>query len=142
MHSTRFGSFDVPDDSAFDFGPGLLGFPDSTRYVVVEIEDDNDYFWLQSVDATDVAFLAIRPWAFFPDYELDVPDQVQDEIELREVADSDIFVLVTTHHDGDQLTSITANLLGPVVVNHSTRKGRQLVLNSGDYGTREPLVAS
>lgn len=142
MNSTRFGSFDVPDDSAFDFGPGLLGFPDCQRFVVVAIDGDDDYFWLQSVESSDVAFLAIRPWEFFPNYELDVPDQVQDDIELREIADSDIFVLVTTHHEGEQLTSITANLLGPVVVNHATRKGRQLVLDSGEYGTREPLVAS
>lgn len=139
--STRFGTIDVPDDKAFDLGPGLLGFPDGKRYIVIEIEDDDVYFWLQSVEIPDLAFLAIRPWEFFPDYELDVPEGAQEEIELTDPVESEVFVLLTTHHEGDDLVDITANLLGPIVVNTSNRKGRQLVLSSDEYSTREPLVS-
>ncbi len=139
--SSRFGTIDVPDDRAFDFGPGLLGFPEGRRYIIVEIEDDEDYIWLQSVELPDVAFLAVRPWGFFPDYELDVPDDVQLEIGLEDLTDSEVFLLVTTHHDGEDLTDVTANLLGPIVFNTNSRLARQLVLDSGVYGTREPLVA-
>jgi len=139
--STRFGSLDVPDERALDFGPGILGFPESQRYVLVEIEDDDDYFWIQSVEVDDVAFLCIRPWDFFPDYELDVPDDVQEQIDLHDPADSEVFLLLTTHHEGDELVDITANLLGPIILNTSNRKARQVVLNNSEYTTREPLVA-
>jgi flagellar assembly factor FliW len=65
--SSRFGEMDVRDDAPIDFGGGLLGFASSTSYVVVEIEDDDYYFWLQSVEEPEVAFLATVPWDFFPD---------------------------------------------------------------------------
>ncbi len=139
--STRFGSLDIPDERAIDFGPGILGFPDSQRYVLVEIEDDEDYFWIQSVEVDDVAFLCIRPWDFFPDYELDVSDDVQEQIELHDPVDSEVFLLLTTHHEDDELVDITANLLGPIILNSSNRKARQVVLNNSEYTTREPLVA-
>jgi len=89
--STRFGTLDIPDERAIDFGPGLLGFPESQRYVLVEIEDDDDYFWIQSVEIDDVSFLCIRPWDFFPDYELDVSDDVQEQIELHDPVDSEVY---------------------------------------------------
>jgi len=139
--STRFGTLDIPDERAIDFGPGLLGFPESQRYVLVEIEEDDDYFWIQSVEIDDVAFLCIRPWDFFPDYELDVSDDVQEQIELHDPVDSEVFLLLTTHHENDELVDITANLLGPIILNSSNRKARQVVLNNSDYTTREPLVA-
>lgn len=139
--STRFGSLDISEDRAIDFGPGILGFPDGQRYVLVEIEDDEDYFWIQSVEIDDVAFLCIRPWDFFPDYELDVPDDVQEQIELHDPADSEVFLLLTTHHEDDELVDITANLLGPIILNSSNRRARQVVLNNSEYSTRQPLVA-
>ena len=139
--STRFGTLDIPDERAIDFGPGLLGFPESQRYVLVEIEDDEDYFWIQSVEIDDVAFLCIRPWDFFPDYELDVSDDVQEQIELHDPVDSEVFLLLTTHHENEELVDITANLLGPIILNSSNRKARQVVLNNSEYTTREPLVA-
>lgn len=139
--STRFGTLDIADERAIDFGPGLLGFPDSQRYVLVEIEDDEDYFWIQSVEIDDIAFLCIRPWDFFPDYELDVSDDVQEQIELHDPVDSEVFLLLTTHHEGEELVDITANLLGPIILNSSNRKARQVVLNNSEYTTREPLVA-
>ena len=139
--STRFGTLDVPDDRAIDFGPGLLGFPDGRRYVLVEIEDDEDYFWIQSVELAEIAFLCIRPWDFFPDYELDVPDDIQEQIDLHDPVDSEVFLLLTTHHDGEELVDITANLLGPIILNSGNLQARQVVLNSSEYSTREPLAA-
>ena len=140
--STRFGTLDVPDDRVIDFGPGLLGFPEGQRYIVVEIEDDDDYFWIQSVELSEIAFLCIRPWDFFPEYELDVPDDIQEQIALHDPADSEVFLLLTTFHEDDELVDITANLLGPIVLNTSNLQARQVVLNNSEYSTREPLVAA
>ncbi len=133
---------DVRDDAPIDFGGGLLGFASSTSYVVVEIEDDDYYFWLQSVEEPEVAFLATVPWDFFPDYEIDVPDVVQEELGLDDPADSEIFLLLSVQLEGDQPVGITANLLGPIVVNKNLKRARQIVLDGARYSTQEPLVMS
>lgn len=140
--SSRFGRFEVDDDRVLHVPGGLLGIPSSTGYVLVETdEDDSPYFWLQSVDEPDVAFLATTPWSFFPDYELVIADDELEALALRQPEDAEVFLLLTVHRDGEQVSDITANLLGPVVVNTTTRGARQLVLERNDYTTRMSLVA-
>ena len=51
-------------------------------------------------------------------------------------------VLLTVHRaDGADDVELTANLLGPVVINSESRAARQVVLEKTSYTTREPLVA-
>lgn len=140
--STRFGRFEVDDERVLHVPGGLLGLPSSTGYVLVETgDDDSPYFWLQSVDESEVAFLATTPWSFFPDYELIIDDDELEALALRQPEDAEVFLLLTVHRDGEQVSDITANLLGPVVVNTATRRARQLVLDRSDYTTRMSLVA-
>ncbi|MFT7597577.1 MAG: flagellar assembly factor FliW [Acidimicrobiales bacterium] len=140
VSSTRLGELDLDDEQIYDLGPGILGFPEGRSYAVIEIDDD--YFWIQSVEDAETAFLAMHPWSFFPDYELDVPDDVLAEIGLDDPTESAVYLLLTTNYDGDDLTDVTANLLGPIIVNNKSRCGRQIVLNTGDYTTKEPLVVA
>ncbi len=139
--SSRFGDFEVPDERAIQIVDGLLGIPDSTRYVVVEIDDESPYFWVQSADQSELAFLATTPWLFYPDYEFELDDAVQAELGVATVEDVEVVVLLTVHRDGDDVTALTANLLGPVVVNTETRRAKQLVLDSSAYSTQEALVS-
>lgn len=140
VRSTRFGTFEVDDSRALVFAQGLLGFPDSSTYVVVEVEE-TPYVWLQSVEEEDVAFLATSPFIFFPGYDLELGDEEQRAIEVDDPSQVEVLALLTVHRAGEQPESITANLLGPIVVNTETRRALQLVLDSPDYTTRVPLVA-
>lgn len=140
VESTRFGSFEVESRRTLAFDEGLLGFPDSSTYVVVEVED-SPYVWLQSTSEPDVAFLAISPFVFFPQYDLELGDEDQAALEVDDPAQVEVLTLLTVHRVGDEPQTITANLLGPIVVNVDNRKARQLVLDNPEYSTREPLVA-
>ncbi len=140
VRSTRFGTFEVDESRALVFAQGLLGFPNSSQYVVVEVEE-TPYVWLQSVDEEDVAFLATSPFIFFPGYDLELGDEEQKSIEVEDPSQVEVLALLTIHRAGEQPESITANLLGPIVVNTESRRALQLVLDSPDYTTRVPLVA-
>jgi len=140
VRSTRFGTFEVDDSRTLVFAQGLLGFPNSSQYVVVEVEE-TPYVWLQSVDEEDVAFLATSPFIFFPGYDLELGDEEQKAIEVEDPGQVEVLALLTIHRAGEQPESITANLLGPIVVNTESRRALQLVLDNPDYTTRVPLVA-
>ncbi len=140
VRSSRFGTFEVDESRALVFAQGLLGFPNSSTYVVVEVED-SPYFWLQSVDEDDVAFLATSPFLFFPGYDLVLGDEEQRSLGVDDPEQVEVLTLLTVHRAGEQPESITANLLGPIVVNIESRKALQLVLDNPDYTTRVPLVA-
>jgi flagellar assembly factor FliW len=140
VQSTRFGPFEVDQSRALNFTQGLLGFPDSTTYVAIEVEE-TPYLWLQSVEEEDVAFLATSPFAFFPGYDLVLSDEDQRELGVDDPEQVEVLALLTVHRSGEEAQDITANLLGPIVVNVESRQARQLVLDNPDYSTRVPLVA-
>lgn len=140
VESTRFGSFEVETVRTLRFQESLLGFPDSSTYVVIEVED-SPYLWLQSADEPDVAFLAMSPFPFFPTYDLELGDDEQTALGVESVSQVEVLTLLTVHRMDKQPETITANLLGPIVVNVESREARQVVLDNTDYSTREPLVA-
>jgi flagellar assembly factor FliW len=136
--SERFGELDVDDDNVLSFLDGLLGFPDARRFAMVDAGDDQTYFWLQSIDDPSLAFLSVVPWAFFPDYEPVIDDVEQSALGLERAEDAMVLCLLSVQRDTDK---ITANLLGPLIVNANTRRGRQVVLAESGYPVRAPLVA-
>lgn len=140
VQSSRFGSFEIEDSRTLNFSQSLLGFPDSSTYVVVEVED-TPYIWLQSVDEPDVAFLATSPFLFFPSYDLELGDEEQATLDVDDVSQIEVLTLLTVHRAGELPETITANLLGPIVVNTESRNALQIVLDNPEYSTRTPLVS-
>jgi flagellar assembly factor FliW len=137
IQSDQLGSVDIDESKVLSFAEGLLGFPDISRFAVVDAGDDGTYFWLQAVDDPQLAFLVAVPWAFFPDYAPVLSDADQHALALTDADDATLFCLLTITDDG-----VTANLLGPLVVNTATRQGRQVVLGDSDYSTRTALAAA
>src|SRR4051812_27520296 len=59
--TTRFGTLNVEDERVIDFPKGLLGFPDRTRYALIQTGEENYFFWLQCVDEPNLAFVVTDP---------------------------------------------------------------------------------
>jgi flagellar assembly factor FliW len=135
-HSTRFGSFEVRDESILTFPSGLLGFPEQQRYVILDHDTEAPFKWLQSVEEPALAFVILDPALFHPGYHIDVPADALTEIRAGEREDLAVVVILTI--PSDDPGRITANLRGPLVISHKTKLGKQLVL-SEDVPTRHPL---
>lgn len=134
IFSERFGDIDCDESATLRFPHGLLGFEDETSFVVVPVGDDGIYNWLQSVKNPGLAFLTTTPHFFFSDYVPEVDDADLVDLELLNENETHLLCLVTIGED-----SISANLLGPIVVNTRTRMARQVVLSENRWTTREPL---
>ncbi|MFL6022111.1 MAG: flagellar assembly protein FliW, partial [Marmoricola sp.] len=78
------------------------------------------------------------PVAFFPDYAPVVNDDVVGDLEITDV--DDVVVLLVLNA-GDSLSTTTANLLAPVVVNTATHRASQVILDDPDLPIAAPLVA-
>ncbi len=133
--TSRFGSLEVDESRLITFERGILGFPDVTRYALMQTGDESAFYWLQAVDRADLAFVVCDPRLFVPEYRVPVKT---DELAPIGVADPDraqVFIIVNKI-DG----VLTGNLQGPLVVNVDTREGRQLVLSEKKFSTRHPLV--
>src|SRR4051812_30964455 len=139
IQSTRFGTLVVDEERIINFPNGLLGFPDHKRFALIQTGEENYFFWLQSVDEPNLAFVVADPAIFFKGYEVPLRDETRQELRLgdEEGAERVLQVFVICNKVGEWLTG---NLLGPLVVNAGNRLAQQVVLTEKKWTTRQPLL--
>lgn len=118
------------------FPRGLLGFEDHHRYVL-----QSDPHWsplrrLESVDDRTLSFVLAPPRLFASDYHISVDPQELAEIGECTAEDLESWVIVTIPDDPSQMS---VNLQGPLIINHATGRGKQLVLTRSHYSTRHQV---
>lgn len=135
IETSRFGRIEVDAERVISFPRGLLGFPSHTRFALIQTGEENYFFWLQSIDEPQLAFVVCDPSIFFKDYEVPVREETQAEVELTDLSFLQVFVICNKVDEW-----LTGNLLGPLVVNAQNRIGSQVVLTEKKWTTRQPLI--
>jgi flagellar assembly factor FliW len=135
IETTRFGQMTVDDDRIISLPKGLLGFPNHTRFALIQTGQENYFFWLQSIDEPNLAFVVTDPSIFFKDYEVPVREETSADIELTDPQAVQVFVICNKVDEW-----LTGNLLGPIVVNAQNRLAQQVVLTEKKWTTRQPLL--
>lgn len=135
--TSRFGELNVADDRLLSFPAGLIGFSQFTTYVLLDDERGLGYQWLQCVEDGNLAFVLVEPGYLKPDYQIEIQDDALDELGWEEGDQLITFAIVRIPHGHPE--DATANLRGPIVINLSKRKGKQIILNES-YPLRFPLV--
>lgn len=139
IKTSRFGTIDVDETRIISFPRSIPGFPDEKQYILVPHDSDSPFYWLQSVDNPDLAFIVINPFVIAADYSFEIPDPVLDDLGITHASRVQTLVLITIRQDGnhgDGRTSITANLLGPLVINTENMSAAQIVLDPAVYDVR------
>jgi len=134
--STRFGILDVSAEACLTFPSGLLGFPEWTRYVILDHDTDAPFKWLHCAEEGSLAFVVIDPALFNTNYQVTISQETRGEVEGSEADELGLAVILTI--PSDDPSAVTANLRGPLLMNFRTRLCKQLVL-SEDYPTRYPI---
>lgn len=135
VNTTRFGEVHVDPSRLLVFPHGLLGFARFRTFVLLQPDDRGVFFWLQSVEDPQLAFVVTEPTAWCPDYRVPVRASELAELQMEHVA-SATFLVIVNQRNG----TITANFQGPLVINPESRTGLQLVLSDRSWGTRHELV--
>ena len=135
IESTRFGQLTVDDDRIITLPRGLLGFPNHTRFALIQTGQENYFFWLQSVDEPNLAFVVTDPSIFFKDYDVPIREETQADLQLGDPQHAQVFVICNKVEEW-----LTGNLLGPIVVNAQNRVAQQVVLTEKKWTTRQPLL--
>ena len=138
VQTKNWGSLEVSEEMLIKIPEGLFGFEEYTRFAVIKSQYA-PFIWLQSCEETALAFLAVDPFLVCRDYEPDIDDSELSKIEIHEPSDVELIALVTVPLDGKP---ITANLLGPIVVNKKNRNAIQVVLNDSRWEVKHDIVAA
>ena len=139
IETTRFGRVDVPEEKVITMPHGLLGFPDKRRFCIFQQRQGSPFVWYQSLEDPALAFVMTDPWLFKPDYQVDLEVVIQamgwDD---DDQAPLEFYVIVTIPRGAPD--KMTANLMGPVVLNPNTREAVQIVLSDEAYSLKYPLL--
>jgi flagellar assembly factor FliW len=114
---------------------GLAGFPDSTRYVLIEVPEASPLFVLKSLDQDGLEFVVVPPSLYFSDYTPVIDDASAARLGIADAAQALVLVVLTI---GTDASSSTANLLAPIVINEASRQAAQIVLDA-EWPLRAPL---
>ena len=132
-----YGPIEVNEHQKISFPTGLLGFESLKDYVLMDAERQ-PFYWLQSLDVEQVAFVLINPFLFRPDYEMNIDNEELLPIGITDPGKALIFSIVTIPADGSPMT---ANLQGPLVINRDNHIGLQAILTDSRWKTKHDIIA-
>lgn len=125
------------EQKVFTFAAGLPGLPpELTRFALVALAEDSPFFFLQSLQDDGIGFILANPFALFPGYEFDLPNEETTALGKDAPEQLAVFCIVNASRG---LKNATANLLAPVVMNIATGAARQVTLSDKRYSLRHPL---
>lgn len=130
------GVVDISDESVITIPEGLFGFEEYTKYALVESEYE-PFFWLQSCEDSNLAFLVVDPFLISSEYEANIDDASLAKINIEKPEDIIIMTIVTVPNDG---SNITANFQGPLVINKNNKKCLQAILGDNRWSTKVDII--
>ncbi|HBB41916.1 MAG TPA: flagellar assembly protein FliW [Treponema sp.] len=130
------GIVEVPEEHIITIPAGLFGFEEYTEFALYD-SSYTPFVWLQSTKEPSLAFLMIDPFVVCPSYETDIDDRELSKIHITDPSQVLVMTLVTVPGNGK---AVTANFLGPLIINKSTREGMQVVLNDSKWPTKYDLM--
>lgn len=136
VQTKNMGTVDVPQEQCVSIPAGLFGFEDYTRFALIE-SHYKPFFWLQSLEEKSLAFLLIDPFLVCPEYETDIDDKELLKVGIKDASDVLVMTIVTIPQDG---TSLTTNLLGPLIINKKNKQAMQVVLNESKWKTKYNII--
>ncbi len=137
VNTRIFGLIDIEDDKLIHFVNGIVGFPELTDFALIhDTEKQGGIQWLQSMQEPQFAIPVMNPLDVLDNYN----PQVEDEL-LKPIGGLDpdnMLVLVTVAVPSD-LTKMSVNLRGPIVINADNRKACQVITEGDDYQVKFPI---
>lgn len=135
IKTTNFGEIQIEEDKIIEFKEGLPAFEDEKKFVIILNEDeDNPFHFLQSTNTPELSFIIINPFEIFKDYDILLPEIATTKLKIENQEDVVVYTLVVVPED---MTKMTTNLLGPIVINQKEKLGKQVILEENKYSTKE-----
>ncbi|MCL2244855.1 MAG: flagellar assembly protein FliW [Treponema sp.] len=137
IDTKAFGLTEVDEKQKINFPQGLYGFEEYSNFALLDAQHP-PFYWLQSVDDKEIAFVLINPFLFRPDYEVNIANDELEDIGITSPEEALIFAIVTIPPDGSPMT---ANLQGPLVINRDSMTGKQAICPDMRWRTRHDINA-
>ena len=138
VETKLFGVIEIADDKVITLTRGLIGFPQMQHFTLIYDEQKQNrgtIMWFQSLDEPEFAMPVMEPTVILPEYNPTVNNELLSS--LGELTSDNLYVLVTVTVPSD-ITKMTANMKGPIIINTDTLLASQIVVEN-DMQVRFPI---
>ena len=118
------------------FRRGIPGLESLKNFKIDEIKNNKQFKVISSLEE-EITFVAVSPFDFYSDYELNLDDETIKELDIENPRDVLVLNIVTL---GDTLETSTLNLKAPIVINVKNNQGKQYIMQWDTYDTKHPLI--
>lgn len=139
IKTKAFGEIEIADDKLITFENGIIGFPNLKHFTLLHDEERGTSAgirFLQSIEEPGFAMPVMDPLAVKPDYDPEVEDELL--AGLGKLTEENLLVLVTATIPSD-LTLMSVNLQGPIIINVEERKACQMIVEGDKYPVKFPV---
>lgn len=138
INTKAWNRIEIDERQIIQFPSGILGFESFRKFALLDAAQP-PFYWLQSLDMKEIAFVMIDPKIFRPDYKLILIKEEFEDLGFSSFPDENslLFTIVTIPENQARMT---ANLQGPVVINRDTRVGRQFINNDPRWKTKHYIL--
>ncbi|HAK45259.1 MAG TPA: flagellar assembly protein FliW [Spirochaeta sp.] len=138
VNTKAYGKIDIDERQKIHFPFGIFGFEQFKDFVLLDAAQQ-PFYWLQSLDVKETAFVLINPLVFRKDYDLDVLAGDLEEIGLTGTEEDNIlmFAIVTVPQNQQKMS---ANLQGPIIINRDNKQGRQSITLDLRWKTKHYII--
>jgi flagellar assembly factor FliW len=120
-----------------NFNGSILGFEEYDEFQLSIVEQDSPFAYIKSVKDENIGFLVALPFIFYPSYTFEIDEKDKTILNLKTPEEVVVVAIVTIK---EPFIQSSINLLAPLVINTTTKQGRQVVLPPrSNYETNEPL---
>ncbi|MDX8044600.1 flagellar assembly protein FliW [Gracilibacillus sp. S3-1-1] len=136
INTKYFGEIDVKEEEVIHFPQGIPGFSEEKQFVLLSFEENGLFQVLQSTNHVHPAFVVVDPFLFKQDYQFELDEPTQEQLAIKTQEDLLTLAIVTVK---DPLTTSTANLQAPIIINQTKKLAKQYITKSEQYTTRETI---
>ncbi|MEJ2025499.1 MAG: flagellar assembly protein FliW [Deltaproteobacteria bacterium] len=138
LQTRDFGQIDIEEEKVIVMPFGMPGFPDAKRFVILDRKEIRPFLWYQCVDDPELAFVIINPNLFKPDYVVDLKAALR-EMSWKNQGEEDLAVYAIVNASEGVPEKITANLIGPIVINTRKKEATQMVISGSPYSHKQSV---
>jgi flagellar assembly factor FliW len=136
INTKPYGEIEVNEKQKIVFPDGLLGFEQIKEYFLLDSRE-GPFYWLQAAEHPELAFVLIDPRIFKGNYQLDLGEEDYRAIDVRDKGEVIDFVIVTVPDDPQK---ISANLMGPILINRKNRIARQAISLNDEHSVKHYIM--
>lgn len=133
------------ESKPIEFSKGLIGLEEWQQFVIITHPAGGPLRLLQSLQDQRMSLILANPYQITPNYKLTLSEADVAALQYAGkpgmVADGaenlDVGCIISVQ---EEPFSVTANLLGPLVINTQTGLGVQVILAESAYSARHPIV--